>query len=119
MPYNHSKINALQGGWYVVFYSGEVITEDDQIPWVMVPNKKLIKIMGLKRHNKYIEIEGKENYLAPGETHCREIMINPGTEIAVTKQTLQGWFIGYYDGNRKIIKRVNADTGKITEEYID
>lgn len=115
MPYSHQKINLLEGGWYVVFEDGSVITEAE-MPWVMVPNKKNIKIMGLKRHNKHYEIEGKRNYIAPGETHLRELAINNGTGVSVTKQTLVGWFIGYYEGIKKILWRVDFETGKFTKE---
>ena len=116
MPYNHPKLNLLPGGWYIVYKNGEVTTEAEEIPWSLVPNKKDIQIMGLKRHNKYLELEGKESYIPPGETHMRELCINPGTGYAVTKQTLQGWFIGFYDVDKKIIHRIDALTGAFTTE---
>lgn len=115
MPYKHEKINLLNGGWYVVFHDGTVVTEEE-MPWVSVPNKKNIKIMGLKRHNKHYEIIGKENYLAPGETHMREIIVSPGEGEAVTKQTLVGWFIGYCEPDAKTYLRVSAiDRSVVTE----
>lgn len=111
MPYSHHKINVLEGGWYVVLQDGSVFTEAE-MPWTQVPNKKSIKIMGLKRMNKHYEIEGKEPYCPPGETHMRELTINDGSGNAVTKQTLVGWFIGYYEKDCKVLLRVNAITGK-------
>jgi hypothetical protein len=118
MPYNHNKINVLDSGWYVVYKNGEVITQAEDISWIQIPNKKDIKIMGLKRHNKHLELEDKETYIAPGETHLRELCINPGTGFAVTKNTLQGWFIGYYDKNCKVIHRINAETGEYTVDEV-
>jgi hypothetical protein len=117
MPYNHYKINILEGGWYAVYSNGEVVTEDE-MPWLQVPNKKDIKIMGLKRMNKHYELEGKENFCPPGETHMRELIINPGEGMAVTKQTLVGWYIGYYDKVGKVITRINAQTGVLNTEII-
>lgn len=107
MPYNHEKINILDGGWYIVFNDGSVITEQE-MSWIEVPNKRDIKLMGLKRHNKQYEIEGKENYIAPGETHYREIIVSPPDGHAITKQSLIGWFIGYCDKEGKTILRVSA-----------
>ena len=118
MAYNHQKINLLSGGWYCVFNDGSVITEDE-MDWIQVPNKKNIKIMGLKRMNKHYELEGKESYCAPGESHMRELTINRGDgQIAITKQTRVGWFIGYYDKTCKVLLRVSAIDGKLTTEEI-
>lgn len=117
MPYDHPKLNLLGGGWYAVFKDGSVITEED-MPWLEVPNKKDIKLMGLKRHNKYYEIEDKDIFAAPGETHVREIIINPTDGVAVTKQSLVGWFIGWYEPDGKVLMRVDAITGQITQEKI-
>jgi hypothetical protein len=117
MIFNSPKLNLLQGGWYVVFKDGSVITEED-MSWVEVPRKKDIQIMGLKRHNKYYEIEGKETYTAPGETHFREIIVNPGTGYAVTKQDLISWNIGYYAPEGKVIMRVSATDKSVTTEVV-
>jgi hypothetical protein len=117
MVYSHPKLNLLQGGWYVVFKDGNVITEEE-MSWIEVPNKKQIQIMGLKRHNKYYEIEGKEVYTPPGETHFREIIVNPGTGYAVTKQDIVGWNIGYYTPEGKMIMRVSAIDRSVTTELI-
>ena len=76
--------------------------------------------MGLKRHNKYYEIAGKENYLPPGETHLREVIINPqiGKDV-VTKNTLVGWYIGYYEGNNKKVLRVFKDSKEPKWDLLD
>lgn len=112
MVYNHEKINLLPGGWYVVYKNGAVLTEEE-LAWNLIPNKKDIIIMGLKRHNKYHEIKGKESYIPPGQTHLKELAIsNKDNQEMVTKSTLVGWFIGYYDKTEKVILRVDAETGK-------
>jgi hypothetical protein len=113
MPYSHNKINELEGGWYVVFNDGNVIVEDE-MPWIKVPNKKDIKIMGLKWRNKHYELEGKDNYVPPGETHLRQLNISSRSEgeIAQTTSTLVGRFIGYYEEDHKVIIRVVENTGQ-------
>lgn len=117
MPFSHPKINILEGGWYVVMNDLSVITEAD-MSWIELPNKHNIKIMGLKRMNKHYELEGKDSYCPPGETHMRELAISNGTGEMVTTQTLVGWFIGYYTRTEKHLLRVDALTGKITNEII-
>lgn len=117
MPYSHNKINLLEGGWYVVFNDGSVVVEGD-MPWIKVPNKKDIKIMGLKWRNKHFELEGKDSYVPPGETHVRELAVSSGEEIQITKQSLVGRFVGYYDEDHKVITRVDISTGKFITESI-
>lgn len=114
MPYNHPKINQLTGGWYAVFNDGSVIIEPE-MPWVLVPNKKEIKLMGLKRHNKHYELQDKL-FGPPGETHIREIAIANGNELQVTKQSLVGWFMTYYTDTHKVHFRVDASTGQFWED---
>ncbi len=117
MVVSHPKINLLEGGWYAVYKSGQVITEAE-MPWVNVPNKKDIKLMGIKRMHKHLELEGKKNFCPPGETHVREIIVNPGNGVAVTKQSLVAWFIGYYEKDHKVIIKIDAETGKVSTEKI-
>lgn len=107
MVYSDPKIDRLSGGWYAVYKDGKVVTQEEG-PWCLVTNKKNIQILGIKKFNKCYELIGKENYLPPGETHCRELCVNPGTGIAVTKQTLVGWYIGYCEKDGKVILRINA-----------
>lgn len=116
MVYSSPKINTLTGGFYAVFKDGSVITEDE-MPWVSVPNKKDIVIMGLKRHNKHFELRDKV-FGPPGEQHMRELAINNGTGVGVTKQSLVGWFLSYYTPTAKVYFRVDAITGKAWEEEV-
>ena len=115
MGYSHEKINQLEGGWYVVFSDGSVITENDMI-WVQVPNKKDIQIMGLKWRNKCFELKDKDSYIPPGETHMRELSGAGDGKIQVTKQTLVGRFIGYYDEDCKVLSRIDTSSGEFTTE---
>lgn len=117
MAYKHDKINKLEGGWYIVYKNGNVITERD-MPWVQIPNKKDIDIMGLKWRNRYIELKGKDSYVPPGETQMRELSVSDGSKVQVTKQSLVGRFIGYYDKDYKVISRIDHSTGKLTTEKI-
>jgi hypothetical protein len=116
MVYSHEKINQLTGGWYIVYGDGEVITES-VMSWNEVPRKKDIKIMGLKRHNRHYELENKL-FGPPGEHHMRELAINNGTGVGVTKQSLIGWFLSYYTPTAKVFFRVDAVTGKFWEEEV-
>jgi hypothetical protein len=119
MPFlEHNKLNLLDSGWYVIYKDLQTIITEEDMSWLQVPNKKDIKVMGLKKHNKYYELVDKEYFIPPGETHCREIIVNPGTEFAVTKQTLIGWFIGYYEKNIKVLLRVSAIDRSVTTEKV-
>jgi hypothetical protein len=116
MPYNHEKINQLTGGWYVVLKDGTVHTQQET-DWTSIPNKKDIKVMGLKRMNKHYELQDKAAYCPPGETHMKELAI--GTqELMVTKDDLVGWYIGHYTDQGKEITRINATDGSIVKEVI-
>ena len=118
MTLHHPKLKDLQnGGWYVLFHDGTVITEND-MSWIKVPNKKDIRLMGLKWRHKQCEIEGKDNYLPPGQTHCRNFSVNSGNEIQISKQNILSRTIGYYDTDRKVIYRVDVNTGKFVIEEI-
>jgi hypothetical protein len=112
----HPKINQLEGGWYVIFRDGSVVTHKDK-PWAKIP-KKDIMVMGLKWRHKYIELRDKDNYIPPGETHMREISVARGDGVQVTKQQLVGQFIGYYGEKGKVITRINTATGRVTKEEI-
>lgn len=113
----HEKINQLTGGWYAVFNDGTVVTEEE-MPWSMVEGKKNVRLIGLKWRHKAYELEGKESYVPPGETHLRDISIGSDNEIRITKSSLVSRFIGYYDTDCKVIVRVDTDTGKFYEERI-
>jgi hypothetical protein len=116
MVFAHPKINTLEGGWYVVYGDGSVVTEND-MPWIKVPNKTDIKIMGLKWRHKHFELEGKKAYVAPGETHMRELSMRDTGKVSISKPSVVGRFIGYYDTDKKVITRVDLTSGKfITEE---
>lgn len=115
MVYSSPKINALTGGFYVVFKDGSVITEEE-MPWISIPNKKDIVIMGLKRCHKHYELTGK-TFGPPGETHVRELAIASGG-LQVTKQSLVGWFLSYYTKTEKVFFRVDAITGKVVEDRV-
>jgi hypothetical protein len=119
MPITHPKINALEGGWYVVYADGKVMTMTEVSGWKAIPNKKDIKTMGLKFRNKQFELTDKV-WLPPGQTGMKEISIRPSEEGAIvsTRSPIVGWFIGYYDleNKCKVRKCVNKITGEFSEE---
>lgn len=116
MPYSAEKINLLSGGWYVVMHSGQVYTQEET-DWTSIPNKRDIRLVGLKRMNKHYEIEGKDAYCPPGETHMKELSIG-SKELMVTKDDLIGWYIGHYTSQGKEITRISAIDGTIVKEII-
>jgi len=116
MPISHEKVNILAGGFYCQFKDGSVITEEE-MPWIEVPNKKDIVVMGLKRHFKHYELQNKV-FGPPGETHMRELALASGEGEVQTKQTLVGWFLSYYENNHKVFFRVDAITGKFWEDKV-
>lgn len=115
MPCSHPKVNLLTGGWYIQYKNKDVLTEGE-VSWTLVPNKKDIILMGLKRHNKLYELENK-TFGPPGETHVRELAIASGG-LQVTKQSLVGWYLTYYTQTHKVFFRVEASTGKVWEDAI-
>lgn len=121
MPFANEKINQLEGGWYVVYKDGSVITMDEAGTWKNVTNRKEIKIVGLKCRHKHYELIDKELYIPPGKTELREIsMGNEIDGIRVTVMPVVGWFIGYYDQEKKakIVIRGDRTTGKFFVEEI-
>lgn len=115
MIVSHPKVNQLMGGWYVQYTNGEVLTQND-CNWIKVPNKKNIKIMGLKWRHKHYELSDKLAYIPPGETLQKDLAI--GNKGIRTVSNVVGRFIGYYSDDKKIIIRVNFKTGKFTKEEI-
>jgi hypothetical protein len=120
MPVSDPKINVLEGGWYLVYSNGFVLTMNEVKSWRDVPNKTDITIMGLKCRNKQYEIKDK-TWVPPGKTEMREISISSGQdEIRVTTEPEVGWFIGFYDQENlcKVITRASRVTGKFLQEQV-
>lgn len=115
MVVNHPKVNRLMGGWYIQYEDGGVVTQDELI-WSKVPNKKNIKIMGLKWRHKHYELSDKLAYIPPGETIKKDLSISRNSLKTVSNKV--GRFIGYYDEDHKVIIRVNIETGKFTKEVV-
>lgn len=121
MPTTHPKINILEGGWYVVYQDDTVLTMTEVSGWREVPNKKDIKIMGLKCRHKQCELVEKDIWVAPGRTEMRELSMGfENTEIRVTTIPDIGWFIGYHDleNKCKVLIRASRITGKYTTEKL-
>jgi hypothetical protein len=115
MVLTHDKVNKLVGGWYLQYQDGEVLTEND-LPWSLVPNKKNIKLMGLKWRHKHFEIQDKLAYLPPGETQMKELSV-AGKSLR-TVSLVVGRFIGFYTDTEKVIIRVDINSGQFTEEKV-
>ena len=122
MLFVHDKINLLTGGWYVVYEDGSVITVEEISHWRKIPDKDKITIIGLKCRSKRFELEDKEIYVPPGRTEMREISILGPEDngVRVTSVPTVGWFIGYYDNERKVkvLIRASRKTGKFYKEEV-
>lgn len=120
MPITHPKVNILEGGWYVIYNDGNVITMDEVSGWRALPEKKEIKTVGLKCRNKQYEISDKL-WVPAGKTEMREISVSQDDgKIMVTRSPEVGWFVGYYnqDTQCKVIMRANKTTGKFVQEEV-
>ena len=67
MIFNSKKIDNISFGWYAVFKDNSVITELDNLPWIKVPKKKDIVILGLKCRHRHAELIDKAAYAPPRE----------------------------------------------------
>lgn len=119
---NHDKVNKMGSGWYVVMENGEVYTEEDGFSWKQLLTKAIpinykqgILKVGLKNRNKRIEIEGKDNYLAPGKRFVKNLSISSGSYMSTSSKVIER-FIGYYGETGKEYTKVDITTGRFYTE---
>lgn len=103
------KLMNLMFGWFVVYNDGTLVTEDDT-HWNKV-RKGSIKVLGLKWRDRIWTITGKTAYL---QFKRGSVPFSP--DGFVGNERCEERCIGYYEGNQKIIYRVNNRTGRMTPE---
>ena len=106
------KLMNLVRGWFVVYDDGTLVTEDDT-NWLKVKKTK-IKVLGLKWHDKFWTIRDKKNYVQ-FKRGSAPFNLNGGV-IPPEMLRCEERCIGYYEGDKKVIYRVNDRTGKMKPE---
>lgn len=113
MDMNDAIMN-MPRGWIVVYNDGIIITQYDvdgkEVDWKKVP-KRGIKSLTLKwgPHKKWT-IAGKQCYL-----QSKRGWISPGMTTPVIEERC----IGYWEGNNKVMYRVNENTGRMEMSVTD
>jgi len=105
------KFMNLVIGWFVVYKDGNLITEDE-MSWNNV-KKGEIRILGLKWHEKVWTIKDKTAWV---QFKRGSVPFSPGGinyDIDCEERC-----IGYYEGAKKVIYRVNNHTGRMRPEVI-
>jgi hypothetical protein len=103
------KMMNLSCGWFVVYKDNSVVTEEET-DWGKV-RKGEIKMLGLKWFDKFWTISGKTAYI---QFKRGSVSFSPSgisRDIRCEERC-----IGYYEGNKKVIYRVNERTGRMTPE---
>ena len=108
MDINDDIMN-MPRGWVVHYEDGTIITEYDidgnAKDWRAIP-KKGIKSVSLKWHNKHWTISGKDCYIQFKRAWVAPMAgnITPNIDYRC---------IGYWEGNDKVIYKVNEKTGQM------
>lgn len=107
----NDEIMSMAKGWIVHYEDGTIITEykDGQhMEWNKIP-KKGIKSLSLKWHEKNWTLYGKENYIQKkrGWVPWQSGELEPTTQYR---------YIGYWEGNNKVLYRVDDKTGEMKME---
>lgn len=102
------KLMNLSKGWFVVCNDESLIIEGE-MDWLKV-KKGEIKILGLKWHDKFWTISGKTAYIQL-KRGSAGFSASGDMDSSITCEER---CIGYYEGELKVIYRVNERTGKMT-----
>lgn len=109
---NDTLMNLVKG-WFVVYKDGTLVTEN-QCDWNKV-KKPEIHILGLKWGEKYWSIKGKSAYIQfkRGSVPFRPAAISndPNSDYRCEAR-----YIGYYEGAKKVLYRVDELSGRMTLE---
>ena len=105
---NDTLMNLLFG-WFVVYNDGTLVTEDDT-HWNVV-RKGEIKVLGLKWRDRIWTVTGKTAYL-----QFKRGSVPFSTDGVSHVVNCEERCIGYYEGNQKVIYRVNNRTGQMKPE---
>jgi hypothetical protein len=105
----NDRLMNLVRGWFVFYENGTMITEDED-EWSHI-KKSNIKVLGLKWQEKMWTISGKTSYIQFKRGSVGFSISGCGGDISCEERC-----IGFYDGNKKVIYRVNDRTGRMTPE---
>lgn len=104
----NDAVMSMPKGWVVCYEDGRIITEYDQngeeVRWASIP-KTGIKSLTLKWNDRHWTIPGPGPFI-----QFKRAWIIPG----MTEGVIQYRCIGYWEGNDKVIYRVDENTGKMT-----
>lgn len=103
------KLMNLVFGWFVVYNDGVLVTEED-IHWSKV-RRGDIKVLGIKWRDRVWTISGKSAYL-----QFKRGSVPFSTSGVSHDVNCEERCIGYYEGNQKVVYRVNNRTGKMMPE---
>jgi len=106
------RLMNLAAGWFVVFKDGNLVTEDE-LHWNKV-RKGEIQILGIKWQDKIWTIRDKTAWV-----QFKRGSVPFSTTGVCETVNCEERCIGYYDGAKKIIYRVNNRTGKMKPEVIE
>jgi len=101
------KMMNLSKGWFILYNDGTMVTEDDT-DWYDVDRSKILAL-GLKWYDRFWTINGRTAYL---QFKRGSVVFSPdgsGSDIQCEERC-----IGYYEGENKVIFRVNERTGQMT-----
>lgn len=105
----NDAVMSLSKGWVVCYNDGKIITEYDQneveTSWRSVP-KNNIKSLSIKWMDRHWTIPGPGPFIPP----FKRAWISPGMSQSIIEYRC----IGYWDGNNKVIYRVDEQTGKMS-----
>lgn len=109
----NDKFMNLVFGWFVIYTDGSLITEED-LHWDKV-KKGSIKILGLKWHDKVWTIRDKTAWIQfkRGSVPFSITGVNEINHVSCEERC-----IGYYEGDKKVIYRVNNRTGQMRPEVV-
>ena len=107
----NDKFMNLVSGWFVVYKDNTLVVEGD-MEWNKVV-KPQIQILGIKWHDKIWTIRDKTAWV---QFKRGSVAFSPsGISDVVDCEEM---CIGYYEGAKKVIYRVNNRTGKMRPEII-
>lgn len=107
----NDQVMNLAKGWFIIYKDKTMVTENDT-NWTDV-DKGRILILGLKWFDKFWTINGKTAYV---QFKRGSVPISPSGVCTEADIRCEERCIGYYEGNKKIIFRVNDRTGHMTPE---
>lgn len=101
------RLMNLSAGWFVVYKDGSLVTESE-LHWNKVKKGK-IKILGLKWQDKIWTIRDKTAWVQFKRGEVAFSTAGVSEDVCCRERC-----IGYYEGAKKVIYRVDNLTGKMT-----